>query len=61
MAQQVKDPTLPQLGGRLQVQFGFDPWPGNFHMSQIWPLKTKANKQNKPQITSQLLVLQYDK
>ena len=31
----VKDPQLPQLWGRLQLQLGFDPWPWNFysHMS----------------------------
>ena len=36
----VKDPELSLLW------LGFDPWPMNFHMPQIWP-KTKTNKQNK--------------
>ena len=34
MAQQVKDLALSLLG------YGFNPWPGNFHMLQAWP-KTK--------------------
>ena len=21
----------------LQLQLGFNPWPGNFHMLQVWP------------------------
>ena len=29
----LKDPTL------LKLQLGFDPWPGNFRMSQMQPLK----------------------
>ena len=32
VVQQVKDPALLQLWGRLQLQLGCDPWPGNFHM-----------------------------
>ena len=31
LAQWVKDPALPQLQLRLQLWFGFDPWPQNFH------------------------------
>ena len=34
-AQWVKDPALQQLWHRLQS----DPWPGNFHMLQVWPQK----------------------
>ena len=28
-----KDPVL------LQLQLRFNPWPRNFHMPQVWPLK----------------------
>ena len=35
--QQVKDLVLPQLWHRLQMQLGFDPWPGNFHMLWVQP------------------------
>ena len=41
MAQQVKDPALPQPWRRLKLWYGFDPWPGNFHMPQMWPKKKK--------------------
>ena len=34
---ELKDPALPQLWWRLQVQLGFNPWPGNFHMLQVQP------------------------
>ena len=37
MAQRVKDPALPQLWRRLQLQCQFDPWPRNFH--RPWALK----------------------
>ena len=30
---------------QLHLQLGFNPWPGNFHMPQVWPLKKK--KENK--------------
>ena len=40
----LKDPVLPQLWHRLQLQIGFDPWPGNFHMPQVWPLKKICTK-----------------
>ena len=30
VAQWVKDVVLLQLWSRLQLQLGFDPWPGNF-------------------------------
>ena len=31
----LKDPALPQLWIRLQLQLGFNPWPGNFHMPRV--------------------------
>ena len=39
MAQLVKDPVLPlwQLGSLLW--YGFDFWPRNFHMPQVWSKK----------------------
>ena len=37
---QCKDSVLPQLWGRLQLQFGFDHRPGNFHMPQVWQKTT---------------------
>ena len=39
VAQQVKDPVLPQLWCRLQLWHRFNPWPGNFHMLQTGPKK----------------------
>ena len=39
--QWVKDLTLPQLWCRLQLQCRFSPWPGNFHMPQVWAKKKK--------------------
>ena len=30
----------------LQLQHGFDPWPGNFYMPQVWLNKTKQNTFN---------------
>ena len=30
-----------QLWHRLQLQLGFDPWLGNFHMLQVQPKKKK--------------------
>ena len=38
LAHWVKDPALPLLQHRSQMQLGFDPWPGNFHM---WLKKVK--------------------
>ena len=35
----LKDPALLQLGCRSHLQLGFSPWPGNFHMLQVWLLK----------------------
>ena len=39
-----KDPALRQLWCRRQLQRGFDPWPGNFHMPQVWPRKKKEKQ-----------------
>ena len=44
MAQQVKDPAMSLQQLRLLLWFGFDPWPGNFHMPWVQP---KTNKQKK--------------
>ena len=41
VAQWVKDPALLQLWHRSQLWLGFNPWPGNLHMSQVWLLKKK--------------------
>ena len=43
VVQQVKDPmlSLQQLG--VLLWHGFDPWPGNLHMPQVWPNKVKQN------------------
>ena len=35
-AQQVKDPAL------LQLQHGFNSWPRNFHMLQLWGEKKNS-------------------
>ena len=32
------------LKAELQLQLKFNPWPGNFHMLQIRPLKKKKKK-----------------
>ena len=39
MAQQVKDLALSLLWLRLWC--GFNPWPGNLPMPQVWPKKEK--------------------
>ena len=31
----LKDPELLQLQFRPQLQLGFNPWPGNFHIPQM--------------------------
>ena len=33
-AQWIKDPVLPQLQPRLQLQLGSDPWLSSFHVPQ---------------------------
>ena len=37
----LKDLALPQLWCRSQLQLRFNPWPWNFHMLQVRPLKKK--------------------
>ena len=37
VAQKVKDLALSLLWLWLLLWCGFDPWPGNFHMPQVWP------------------------
>ena len=46
MAWQVKDPVLLQLGCRSQLQLGFNPWSGNFHVPQM-QLKKEQKKKKK--------------
>lgn len=49
MVQWVEELALLQLRGRLQLQYGFNLWPGNFHM--LWvPPKEKLKKKKKPAI-----------
>ena len=47
VAQQVKDLALSvqHLGSLLWN--GFDPWPGNFHMSWMWPPPKKKKTESK--------------
>ena len=35
----LKDPALLLVWYRSQLQLGFSPWPGNFLVLQVWPLK----------------------
>ena len=42
-----KDPALLQLQLRLQLQLGFSPWPGNFHMPWVAALKKKKKERKK--------------
>ena len=44
LAQWVEDPALSQLWHRLQLQLGFDLWPGNLHTQWVQPLKKKKKK-----------------
>lgn len=32
----IRDATVPQWQGRLQLQFRFSLWPGSLHMLQVW-------------------------
>ena len=43
----LKDPVLPQLLP-MQLQLGFNLWPGNFHM--LWVLPQKQKTKNKPKV-----------
>ena len=38
----LKDLALPQLW------LGFNPWPRNFHMPQVWPLKKQKHEKEFP-------------
>ena len=40
MVKWLKDPELPQL----QLGFNFWPWPRNFYVPQMWPLKKKKGR-----------------
>ena len=33
----LRNPVLSQLQHGLQLQLGFNPWPRNFYMPQVWP------------------------
>ena len=48
LIQRVKDPVLlwavVYVDQQLQVQF--NPYSGNLHMPQVWPLKKKKKKKN---------------
>lgn len=35
LVQWVKDLAFLQLWQRSQLRFGFNPWPGNYHMLQV--------------------------
>ena len=45
-AQWVKDPALPQLCRRSQLQLGFDPWPVNFHIPRVQQKKNPKTSQS---------------
>ena len=39
VAQKVKDLVVSLQQLRSLLWYGFNPWPGNFHMPQVWPKK----------------------
>ena len=46
VAVEVRVPSLAQLSGLkdlalLQLWLSFNPWPGNFHVSWVWPLRKR--------------------
>ena len=41
LLRQIKDLALLQQWRKPQMQLGFDPWPGNFHILWIWPKMEK--------------------
>ena len=45
--QWVKDPVLPKLWHMSQLQLGFGPWPGNFHVLQGVAEKEKKKEREK--------------
>ena len=44
MAQQVKDLAWSLRRPRSLLWFGFDPWPGNFHVPWLWTKKRNKFK-----------------
>ena len=44
VAQWVKDPALPQVWPRSQLQLRFETWPRNFHMPWVHPKEKKKKK-----------------
>ena len=44
----LKDPVLPQL------QHVFNPWPGNFHIPQVWPLRKTGGRWRVPVVAEQV-------
>ena len=46
LMQGVKDLVLLLLWHRLQLWHGFDPWPGNFHVLQVWVKKEKTKRKH---------------
>ena len=47
LEQWVKDPELPQLWHTSELWLGFDPWPRNFQIPQMWQKKKKRKKEKK--------------
>ena len=47
VAQQVKDPALSLQSLGLLLQNGFNPWPGNFHMPQMWERNRERREEGK--------------
>ena len=48
VVQQVKDVALPPLWN------GFNPWPKNFHMLQVWQKRKKKKKKEVPVVAQQV-------
>ena len=57
MAQWVKDLALLQLWHKLQLWFRFSPWPRNFHMPWVQPLKKKKKRKKKKRKKANATVL----
>ena len=47
MVQWVKDPALSLLWLWLQLWRGFNSWPGNFRILQVWPKTFRKEKKLK--------------
>ena len=41
----LKDPVLIHLQHRLQLWLGFNPWPSNFCVPQVWAIKLKTKQE----------------